>query len=104
MLGEEELGDLDELPRVAAVSRLDGEGRVTVEQAGGLYSDLSVLVNTLARLGVLHTGPAGGDEDGDGVNVSPASAGGVEHTASLPTINIKLKCQTVQSSPDLSAF
>ena len=99
MLGEETIRDLYELSLVTTVSGLDSEGRVTVQRAGGLHSDLSVLVNTLARLGVLHTAPAGGDEDGDGVDVSPASAGGVEHTASLPTITIK-RCKVLQINPD----
>ena len=87
MLGEETIRDLYELSLVTTVSGLDSEGRVTVQRAGGLHSDLSVLVNTLARLGVLHTAPAGGDEDGDGVDVSPASAGGVKNSAALTAAN-----------------
>ena len=42
---------------------------------------------SLARPGVWDTAPAGGDEDGDIVEVSPASAGGEQHSAALVRVN-----------------
>ena len=86
MLGEEDLGDLHELPRLPALPGLHGEGGITVHRAGVLHADLGVLVNALARLGVGDTAPAGGDQDGHSVDVSPATAGGVKHSAALPTV------------------
>ena len=74
---------LYEVPLLPALSSLHSEGRVTVHRAGGLHSHLGVLVNTLAGLGVRDTPPAGGDQDGHSLQVSPASAGGVKHSASL---------------------
>ena len=97
MLGEEEIRDLYELSLVPTVSSLDSEGRVTVQRAAGLHSDLSVLVNTLAWLGVRDAAPAGGDQDGHAVQVSPASAGGVQHSATLsdPGLHILQDLRTV---------
>ena len=45
-------------------------------------------MDTLGRLGI-DTGPGGGDENVDIVDVGPASAGGVKHLAALQ-LNISI--------------
>lgn len=84
-MGEVVLADLDELPLHPTLPRLHSERFVTVDWTGVLHSDLSVLVDTLGRLGT-DTGPGGGDQDVDIVDVSPAPAGGVQHLAALQKI------------------
>ena len=84
--GEENIRDLDEVSLLPAFPILDGGGKVSVHRAGGLHSDLRVLVDVevnLLGLEVVETVPGGGDQDVDIVDTSPALAGGVQHPAAL---------------------
>ena len=74
---------LYEVSLLPALSILDSGWSVSVQRAPALYPDLSVLVDILAWLGVVDTGPAGGYQDVDLAEVSPSLAGGVELVAAF---------------------
>ena len=81
---------LYELSLFPAVSGLKCEGSVAVERTGWLHPHLRLGVDTLGRLGVRDAAPAGGQQDEDGVEVSPATGGRVQHPTALsyPALNV----------------
>ena len=74
---------LYELSLFPTVSCLKCEGSVAVERTGWLHPHLRLGVDTLGRPGVRDAAPAGGQQDGDCLEVGPATGGGEQHRAPL---------------------
>ena len=89
---------LYELSLFSTVSSLQSEGSVAIQRTGRLHPHLRLGVDTLGRHGVREAAPAGGQQDEDCVEVSPAIGGGVQHLAPLISHSVSITSQECQLS------